>query len=456
MNVTLFQFSKRENSTARPTGGDTKNGNLRENCSVLSPSISFQIGNPSAYNYAYIPTFGRYYFIRDWTYNGGLWVAEMECDALASWRNQIGASTQYVLRSSAVSDGTIKDTLYPAKSNVQFSAQGVWLWPQNETTYVVACIGGGTNGALTYYALTADSFASLSQYLFDINNFADNIGDAWTPELLETQFNPFQYIASVTIFPFSFGGYSEQIKLGWWTIPVTGNRIGSPLGTTGMGLQQVTIPAHPQASRGSYLNAPPYTTVTIEHPAFGSASVPTELWSTSRTMYMGLFVDLWTGDGEIRISKTNDSNAAPVVMTGKVGAPVQIAQVRQDFVGAAMGAVGAVTGIVGNALSGNVGGAINSVASGVGSMIDSLTPKLSRTGNNGSRASFYYPVMVRTEQAPVVDDDNADRGRPLCSPRVLNTIPGYILCLDGDISLPSTAEENRTVKNYMEGGFFYE
>ncbi len=56
----------------------------------------------------------------------------------------------------------------------------------------------------------------------------------------------------------------------------------------------------------------------------------------------------------------------------------------------------------------------------------------------------------------LADEDIAQLGRPLCSPRVINTLSGYIQCENVDIDVAATAEEKRKIIHYMETGFFYE
>ena len=69
--VSLFQFSKKENSTGRPAAGSGAYFScvLKDGTGVLNPVITLDMGlneSPTKYNYAYINTFGRYYFINEW------------------------------------------------------------------------------------------------------------------------------------------------------------------------------------------------------------------------------------------------------------------------------------------------------------------------------------------------------------------------------------------------------
>ena len=69
-----INFTKRQNSTKRPVEGGivtkhTLTGYLKEPCSVMKPVINIQnvpIQNaPCVMTYAYIPSFYRYYFVKE-------------------------------------------------------------------------------------------------------------------------------------------------------------------------------------------------------------------------------------------------------------------------------------------------------------------------------------------------------------------------------------------------------
>lgn len=117
ISVNMYTFSKYANSTEQPAGAGTSfDCVLKDTSGVINPTIALKLDmsfNVSAYNYAYIPDFERYYFVREWTWERGLWVASLDVDVLATYKAQIGVSTQYVLRSSLASNGKILDTIYP-------------------------------------------------------------------------------------------------------------------------------------------------------------------------------------------------------------------------------------------------------------------------------------------------------------------------------------------------------
>ena len=65
-------------------------GALRNESSVINPSILIQIDNPSQYNYVFIPAFNRYYFITDIvSIRTNIWRINCAVDVLMSYQEQL-------------------------------------------------------------------------------------------------------------------------------------------------------------------------------------------------------------------------------------------------------------------------------------------------------------------------------------------------------------------------------
>ena len=94
--IEIYSFSKKRNSTARPSGGATLlQCNILEPCAIIAPTITVNYGNTQApvnFNYAHIPAFERYYYVTDWTYSEGLWYGKLLEDVLATWKSEIGST----------------------------------------------------------------------------------------------------------------------------------------------------------------------------------------------------------------------------------------------------------------------------------------------------------------------------------------------------------------------------
>lgn len=91
MNLSLFVNNSEKNKLDKSLSNELKfNGKLREESSVVNPSIMIQATNPSSYNYAYIPEFNRYYFITDMvSVRTGIWEISMHVDVLMSFKDGI-------------------------------------------------------------------------------------------------------------------------------------------------------------------------------------------------------------------------------------------------------------------------------------------------------------------------------------------------------------------------------
>lgn len=91
MDITLYKNSSEKNKISKNlSNGHTLSGTLRNESNVVSPTIIINIDNPTSYNYAYIPMFGRYYFITDFvSLRTGIWQVSMHVDVLMSYKEQI-------------------------------------------------------------------------------------------------------------------------------------------------------------------------------------------------------------------------------------------------------------------------------------------------------------------------------------------------------------------------------
>ena len=165
ITVTLYSFTKRENSTKRPSSGGTSyNCVLIDETSLMTPTFKLDIGsNPIGKNYAYVADFKRYYFITDITSYKDFWYISCTCDVLATYKTQIGAETHYVLRSASEYDLTISDTEYFADTQVTtyqtYADSGDPMAWTNGHSYILGIVGSTD--------VAVDHVGSLIYYWFD-------------------------------------------------------------------------------------------------------------------------------------------------------------------------------------------------------------------------------------------------------------------------------------------------
>lgn len=89
---------------------ETLSGTLRESCSIVSPIITFESSVVPSFNYVYLPSFNRYYFVNEITnIKNGLWQVSLRCDVLTSFKDIIRSQTCIVARNEYDYNKLIKD-----------------------------------------------------------------------------------------------------------------------------------------------------------------------------------------------------------------------------------------------------------------------------------------------------------------------------------------------------------
>lgn len=488
-NVRFYEFSKKENSTARPASdsGNEYACNLLRGSGVLSPVIELKLPlnkDPAAYNYAYIAAFERYYYVSEWTFEGALWRASMTVDALASWKGTIGKQSFYILRASAAKDGTIPDNMYPVKDtfNTAVVGGGRWFNPLSGSWatngyFVVGILSYNTYtdamGGINYYAMLPGSFNVLMQQMFkedgQYSNAVKNVFDpienytnAQKANLLYICENPYSdYIKSVTWVPDAplTGDVHNTIYLGKTAITGVNYRTINVRGTAHYE-SQITIPKHPLTnSRGSYVNLAPYTEYYLRLPKLGTVPVDPSYFASRDYLFVTLDIDPITGDGLFRLLTSNTSGIANAIEINRWYAPVgvSIAIVAGKEVGERAQALANLMALPVQAIQNP--GAITSLPAAIGQVTKAFNTNGQTIGNNGgwlglsgSNGIPYLTAVFRD----IAADDNSHNGRPLCQVKTPASLGGYMMVQDADIQAAATSQELAAIKNYMESGFYYE
>lgn len=462
MKVNFYTFAKRINSTKQPTGTGTEyDVIIKRGSSIISPTIELDAGlatSPAALNYAYISDWGRYYFVSDWVFNERLWTAKLSVDPLASFKTSIGAYHGYVLRAASSYDTRIVDTLYPGKAqNTHESDAATSPFLDSQTApngyFILGCQGdqaAGNGGSVTYYRAEPGAIQGL------INAFLSNPSQYGqsdiSDDLLKCIFNPLQYMVSCMWIPFKPPATTGDVGFGWWSfsnaniVPISQLEYGTNI--------SFQIPKHPKAAtRGEYLNLPPFAKYKLEAGPWGIIPLDGFNLLDATQLDCNWKVDLMTGSGRFDI-KFRDKLCYEQSITAQIGVPVQIGQNVLNQ--------GAISGILEHTQ--NIGrslftGRISDVVSeGIGAIGDAAALGVavpSTIGSNGTR-SFNNLFALMADFMDITDEDIASRGRPLCKAVTLSTLTGFILCSDADPEIACTDNEDAMIRSYLNGGFYYE
>lgn len=373
--VTLYSFQKKRNSTARPLdgAGTAFTGNIKEDFSPLSFSMTFNLGNDNSeippYNYAYIPEFSRYYYITDWVFVSGLWRASLTVDVLATYKTQILNSYQFVTRAEQALPAGIIDTSYvTVGGSKQFTTDqtlnpaSFWGAGYEDGTIVIGVIGdSGLNvGAVTYYAMGIGGYRNLMNALLDDISWAQISVSEISEELQKALINPAQYIVSSIWLPknalefvVNSGAPASDIvtdvKLGWWSFSIrAGGNVArilhNPLTTLDYFVvrKYLEIDKHPQSvaiqdvqRARPWLQLSPYSRYTLTLLPFGSFDLDTaELYGYSY-LEIEIRVHAYTGDATLVLRACTDNQGSGgkvfCTMNANCGVPLPVGQIALNI-----------------------------------------------------------------------------------------------------------------------------
>lgn len=92
-DITLYQNLAEVNRVDKSEyliGVGTLSGALRDECSLITPSIVYQSSDVPEFNYVYIPIFNRYYYVTSLSsVSKNVWRMELNCDVLMSYKDSI-------------------------------------------------------------------------------------------------------------------------------------------------------------------------------------------------------------------------------------------------------------------------------------------------------------------------------------------------------------------------------
>lgn len=444
MNIVFYKFTKKENSTARPQGGGFPiQGILNENTSIISPSISIKFGvDITRYNYAYIPDFNRFYNVVSWGYALGLWRCDLYVDALASFKPQIGAMNNYILRSASEHNGNIIDGLYPTTPQtgiLQTSADSIF----KENNFIIQYVGKkGLRAAL----ISRDDMVKLCEVLWNTWGSIEGMTDVYAAIA-----DPFQYVNGIqkTYASSKFWGFApiREIVLGTVDTGAYGVEITNSRGYAEMSL---AIPKHPQAADRPYLKASPYSVYSTRIPGVGWISVPSEPLYNATAVTVKFYGEPASGNLRADICVGDNVIASG---TGKINTEWGLAGATSSP---------GVGGLIGNAIGAAAGGVLGAITNfiGVGSGIldaaGSVTATVQQSGGMSGCVGMDEPLILQLKYQNVVQDNAEDHGRPLMAFRTINTLFGYIQCEGAHFEGICTQTEQSMIDGALNGGFFYE
>lgn len=105
MDIVLYICNSEPNKIHKSlSGGETLDGVLRNNTSIVNPVIAVEFdGDIVDYNYVYIEAFSRYYYVSNITsIRNNIWELSLKVDVLMSFKNELSHCSAILEKSSEI------------------------------------------------------------------------------------------------------------------------------------------------------------------------------------------------------------------------------------------------------------------------------------------------------------------------------------------------------------------
>lgn len=488
INITFYNFSKKLNSTKRPdVTGTVYECNLIDDCSIINPRVVI-VGtdnqfNPMRLNYAFIPLFDRHYFVNDWTYSARTWIATLNVDVLASWKNGIANSVQYYSRCSKNWDGSIEDKYYPALSKTTIVQSGINSYSNDSTFYVGQSLKDATfllEVVGTDYGVLADQATNgmpTSCYLMNGEAFFYFCKQIYSSDLgtdlLKGLTKLDSYIISLKYTPVQLTG-RDLVTIGDQRSAIKFGNIALSLGDyrcyyidpantfvnyfVTKKLIMTGVPKHPQSSSyGSYLNTTPWSRYEVLYLPTGSFEFDGR-FITNGVLTFEYTIDPRGGLCYLKIDIDGNELYRNTVSLWVDISTTALFSNMGSFTAMTASAISTIgTLFYSNPVTAVISGTIG-LASTVGNMADFVAPRLiNKSATNSPASAFQIPVF-KCYFTNSVTHDLENHGAPCCKEFRLVDIGlnTYGEILDPHFDINCTEYEMQSIKSITQGGFYYE
>lgn len=453
LNLVLYAFSKKQNSTAIPPqgSGTVVSVTLKQETSLNNPVFVLSGDLPVA-NYAQFES--AFYFIDDITsVRANLWEIACTLDVLATYRAAIRSTSAFV-EYSAQGYSDLSDTRIAPRENVSLKIAvlggGNVLGISETGAYLLSAVG---SAGVNTYVCTAqnlrDVLLSIGQWADGIWTSGMSVGDALVEffknaiaassaadAITDCRWLPFvsnQFIVS---------GYSN-IFLGRYDTGVNAGILDGAINNAGGAAIIGNVPF----TRSGFLRLKPYSEVYLYLPFVGIVSLETPLFTSSAEVSVKFSINERSGDisyavsvGGQMVGNYSASTAAAV--------PVGVSNINP------MNFVNSVT-------SGALAASYGNVIGAAGSALNALTlTNVTNGGISGSGAAGLLKeitvYLIEHEVSGAVGNMGAVQGLPLFATRTLSALSGYVKTRGASVSGNMRGTLRDMINNMLDSGIFLE
>lgn len=469
MKVRFYNFKKRVNSCKQPTGTYTeKECRWKEETSTHDPIIEIS-GNPNMYwNYAYIPDWGKCYFVRDVTTEAsGLSRYSLTEDVLATHRAEIRDSKQLVAFCSdaagydkyrpdpRITVSTTKTVTSVTHSMSMLNSTGCYILTVHNNSPIAEAVGFGVS-----YMLNAANMAELREWMGSPSVLAS----------LQSYFGggtPLQSIFGCIWIPFAYtesdatlGTVVNNVLIGNQSSQLAGYDIkavrlfGFVTKTESIALSLSGV------LRDDFRRCEPYTSAALHLPGCGVIGFNLSDWVTAHQVQMSAILEITTGN-ILYVLRDPDGH---IVQTASacLAAQCPLAQMTTNVQGAVNSVIGFASGVAAVATGGigvAIGAQMLASASQAALAVNQRAPSVS--GHVGGRVSSQVTTVSLTIfEAQTEDPGGSDyvdlKGRTSGKVCTLSSLIGFIQCVEASVPIAGNKEEADEINSYLNSGIFME
>lgn len=438
-------FIKMNNSTKRPKTENTYieyDGWFKEATSINTPVMQIDISprtTPLDFIYCYVVELNKFYFIQDIvSRTNTIWDYYLVEDCLATWRDRILRTSQYVLRSLIKkTDKSFVDDQMVLSANYEYHDVKIDGFIDTSTiTDGCFCLGiqkdGAESGAfvagsVSYYIISPASLQKFINALISL----DLSGDTGLSKMATfSAVNPIQYIVSCVWLPFTLtkiiaqtGNDSESIGVLDWNSGVSGYRVKNTAIFSDRGRVLVSsIPKHPQrAGYGRWVDvqASQYA-LTLR--GYGQLALDPIITGDCDEIIGDQYIDVTSGASVLKVYgkwTSNNYTQFQSQMNAQIGISVQLSQIQKDIYATAtimgstvpiamidaVGGTQALTGAISNiaqsldsAMNASAGSGISNIPQVAGNVIgDAFTIRDGSIADHAIKAGQHWYNRQRSD-----------------------------------------------------------
>lgn len=431
MQVQVFNFSKRYNSTKQPTGGYTVDCTLKENTSVFNPVFIFSF---DAYSYNYLKWGNRYYYINDITYiANNLYEIRCTIDVMATWRSNILNTDGFVMFSASNYDSGIIDTRLSSKKDITVNQSVLSLFTVARQ-WIVQYVGSDGN-AIGFN--DEDNYDKLINGISSTDFFTSFLAspEDYTSKIFNSVTDCIKSAFSLPI-QISRGAVKEPVLGSDYLVTTTGYAVPDTTEWSG----SINIPWN----FSDFRNRSQFTSLLLYLPGYGIQELNPDDFNGKNSISISCVLSNLSGDMIYKIDNV-------CVCKCNIATPLQIGIINSN----GMNAIGSLVSAVANP------DRINVANESFNAVLSTMTRSVGSVGMNGGFSSFelesniiLYAISHDTNVEP--SSVGSVIGRPLNSNINIGSLNGY--CQTSDVSVQCNApdELKQEINNIMDGGFFIE